>query len=167
VEELYDVKSSRFLPRANREDWGVYLVCVGGSNPVRAGARRGERPSTLPYGPLDNHMDGPALRAVRCAVVSPHPPGFLLITRIDPDDRMLPESNGGGSVSEGVCEDIGARGKDRSHWPSNSARANARCSLIRGSGETEGLEEVDCNSNPANRQHRPCHCRALSGDVCC
>ena len=135
----------------------------GGSNPVRTGARRGERPLTLLHGPLDNHMDGPALRAVRCAVVSPHPPGFLLITRIDPDDRMQPESNGGGNVSEGVGEDIGAAGKDRSHGPSNSARASARCSLIRGSGETEGLKQGDCRRNPADHQQRPRHCRPLSG----
>ena len=39
--------SSRFPLRANHEDRGVDLAGAGGSNPVRAGARRGERPSTL------------------------------------------------------------------------------------------------------------------------
>jgi hypothetical protein len=50
-------KSSQFPLQANRKDRGIDLVGAGGSNPVRAGARRpfrfaqgifeGERPSTL------------------------------------------------------------------------------------------------------------------------
>ena len=41
------------------------------------------------------------------------PSGFLLMTRIDPDKRMLLESIGGGIVSEGVGKEIGVAGWDQ------------------------------------------------------
>jgi hypothetical protein len=48
-------------------------------------------------------------------------------------------------------ESIAGRTRDLRVPCRRSDRASARCSLIRGSGETEGLKQVDRSSNSANR----------------